>query len=143
MDKVKKQPVVENKNQPTGESVWQDVVNIAKGEKQANGKMLYLSRDLYSLFKNKKMPIELYFDETENDKSVSKIFFNEDGTHKTLIAKDFNKFTNKVLLTALGQVLENFQTKFPYEYRVINDVSPLVMFYIANEKHFQIDTMLN
>ncbi len=53
MDKVKKQPVVEKKNQPTGESVWQDVKNIAKGEKQANGKMLYLSRDLYSLFKNK------------------------------------------------------------------------------------------
>ena len=143
MNKLKKQPVVENTNQPTGESVWQDVKNIAKGEKQANGKMLYLSRDLYSLFKNKKMPVELYFDETENDKSVSKIFFNEDGTHKTLIAKDFGKFTNKVLLTALGQVLENFQTKFPYEYRVINDVAPLVMFYIANEKHFQLDTMLN
>ena len=104
MDKVKKQPVVENKNQPTGESVWQDVKNIAKGEKQANGKMLYLSRDLYSLFKNKKMPIELYFDETENNKSVSKIFFNDDGTHKTLIAKDFNRFTNKVLITALGKV---------------------------------------
>ena len=143
MNKLKKQPVVENKNQPTGESVWQDVVSIAKGEKQANGKMLYLSKDLYSLFKNKKMPIELYFDETENDKSVSKIFFNDDGTHKTLIAKDFNKFTNKVLITALGKVLENFQTKYPYEYRVINDVSPLVMFYIANEKHFNLDTMLN
>ena len=27
--------------------------------------------------------------------------------------------------------------------RVINDVAPLVMFYIANEKHFQLDTMLN
>ena len=143
MNKLKKQPVVENKNQPTGESVWQDVKNIAKGEKQANGKMLYLSRDLYSLFKNKKMPIELYFDETENDKSVEKIFFNEDGTHKTLIAKDFNRFTNKVLLTALGQVLENFEKNFQYEYRVINDVSPLVMFYIANEKHFNLDTMLN
>ena len=77
---------------------------IAKGEKQANGKMLYLSqRVICSLFKNKKMPIELYFDETENDKSVAKIFFNEDGTHKTLIAKDFGKFTSKVLLTALGQ----------------------------------------
>ena len=37
MDKVKKQPVVEKKNQHTGESVWQDVKNIAKGEKQANG----------------------------------------------------------------------------------------------------------
>ena len=143
MNKLKKQPVVENKNQPTGESVWQDVKNIAKGEKQANGKMLYLSRDLYSLFKNKKMPIELYFDETENDKSVEKIFFNEDGTHKTLIAKDFNRFTNKVLLTVLGQVLENFEKNFQYEYRVINDVSPLVMFYIANEKHFNLDTMLN
>ena len=134
---------VSRETQPTGESVWQDVKTIAKGEKQANGKMLYLSKDFYSLFKNKKMPIELYFDETENDKSVSKIFFNDDGTHKTLIAKDFNKFTNKVLITALGQVLENFQTKFPYEYRVINDVSPLVMFYIANEKHFNLDTMLN
>ncbi len=33
MNKVKKQPVVEKKNQPTGESVWQDVKNIAKGEK--------------------------------------------------------------------------------------------------------------
>ena len=147
MDKVKKQAeVVKNvsrETQPTGESVWQDVKNIAKGEKQANGKMLYLSRDLYALYKNKKMPIELYFDETENNKSVEKIFFNDDNTHKTLIAKDFNKFTNKVLLTALGQVLENCQTKFPYEYRVINDVAPLVMFYIANEKHFQLDTMLN
>ena len=147
MDKVKKQSVVEKnvsrETQPTGESVWQDVKNIAKGEKQANGKMLYLSRDLNSLYKNKKMPIELYFDETENDKSVSKIFFNEDGTHKTLIAKDFNKFTNKVLLTALGQPLQDFAGKHPYEYRVINDVSPLVMFYIANEKHFNLDTMLN
>tara|TARA_R110002020_G_C16148275_1_gene762451 strand:+ start:47 stop:1102 length:1056 start_codon:yes stop_codon:yes gene_type:complete len=143
MDKVKKQAVVENKNQPTGESVWQDVVNIAKGEKQANGKMLYLSRDLYSLFKNKKMPIELYFDETENDTSVEKIFFNEDGTHKTLIAKDFSRFTDKVLLTSLGKVLENFKKDFIYEYRVINDVAPLVMFYIANEKHFQLETMLN
>ena len=143
MNKLKKQPVVENKNQPTGESVWQDVKNIAKGEKQANGKMLYLSRDLYSLFKNKKMPIELYFDETENDKSVEKIFFNEDGRHKTLIAKVFNRFTNKVLLTALGQVLENFEKNFQYEYRVINDVSPLVMFYIANEKNLNLDTMLN
>jgi len=143
MDKVKKQPVVENKNQPTGESVWQDVKAIAKGEKQANGKMLYLSRDLYALYKNKKMPIELYFDETENDKSVEKIFFNEDGTHKTLIAKDFSTFTNKVLLTALGQVLENFHKNFLYEYRVINDVAPLVMFYIANEKHFHLETMLN
>ena len=143
MDKLKKQPVVENKNQPTGDSVWHDVVSIAKGEKQANGKMLYLSRDLYALYKNKKMPIELYFDETENDKSVEKIFFNADGTHKTLIAKDFNKFTNKVLITALGQPLQDFHEKNPYEYRVINDVSPLVMFYIANEKHFQLDTMLN
>lgn len=143
MDKVKKQPVVENKNQPTGESVWQDVVNIAKGEKQANGKMLYLSRDLYSLFKNKKMPTELYFDETENDTSVEKIFFNEDGTHKTLIAKDFSRFTDKVLLTSLGKVLENFKKDFIYEYRVINDVAPLVMFYIANEKHFHLETMLN
>ena len=62
MDKVKKQPVVENKNQPTGESVWQDVINIAKGEKTANGKMLYLSRALYALYKNGKMPFELYFD---------------------------------------------------------------------------------
>ena len=134
---------VSRETQLTGESVWKDVVSIAQGEKQANGKMLYLSRDLYALYKNKKMPIELYFDETENNKSVSKIFFNDDGTHKTLIAKDFNRFTNKVLITALGKVFENFTKTFPYEYRVINDVSPLVMFYIANEKHFQIDTMLN
>ena len=143
MDKAKKQPVIENKNQLTGESVWQDVMKIAKGEKQANGKMLYLSRDLYTLFKNGKMPVELYFDETENDKSVEKIFFDDDGTHKTLIAKDFNRFTNKVLITALGKVFENFTKTFPYEYRVINDVAPLVMFYIANEKHFQLETMLN
>ena len=134
---------VSRETQPTGESVWQDVQTIAKGEKQANGKMLYLSRDLYALYKNKKMPIELYFDETENNKSVEKIFFNDDETHKTLIAKDFNKFTNKVLITALGQVFENFTKTFPYEYRVINDVSPLVMFYIANEKHFNLETMLN
>jgi len=129
--------------QPTSESVWSDVQTIAKGEKQANGKMLYLSRDLYALYKNKKMPIELYFDEAENNKSVEKIFFNEDGTHKTLIAKDFGRFTDKVLLTSLGQVLENFRKNFIYEYRVISDVSPLVMFYIANEKHFNLDTMLN
>tara|TARA_R100000234_G_scaffold83634_1_gene53018 strand:+ start:650 stop:1720 length:1071 start_codon:yes stop_codon:yes gene_type:complete len=147
MNISKKQAVVvksvSRETQPTSESVWQDVMNIAKGEKTANGKMLYLSRDLYALYKNGKMPFELYFDETENDKSVEKIFFNSDGTHKTLIAKDFNRFTNKVLITALGKVFENFTKTFPYEYRVINDVAPLVMFYIANEKHFQLDTMLN
>ena len=53
---------VSRETQPTSESVWSDVKTIAKGEKQANGKMLYLSRDLYALYKNKKMPIELYFD---------------------------------------------------------------------------------
>ena len=147
MNISKKQAVVvknvSRETQPTSESVWQDVKNIAKGEKTANGKMLYLSRDLYALYKNGKMPIELYFDKTENDKSVEKIFFNNDNTHKTLIAKDFGRFTDKVLLTSLGQVLENFKKDFIYEYRVINDVAPLVMFYIANEKHFQIDTMLN
>ena len=147
MNISKKQAVVvknvSRETQPTSESVWQDVKNIAKGEKTANGKMLYLSRDLYALYKNGKMPFELYFDETENDKSVEKIFFNSDGTHKTLIAKDFGRFTDRVLLTSLGRVLENFRKNFIYEYRVISDVAPLVMFYIANEKHFDLKTMLN
>ena len=147
MNISKKQAVVvknvSRETQPTSESVWQDVINIAKGEKTANGKMLYLSRDLYALYKNGKMPFELYFDETENDKSVEKIFFNSDCTHKTLIAKDFGRFTDRVLLTSLGRVLENIRKNFIYEYRVINDVAPLVMFYIANEKHFDLKTMLN
>ena len=30
---------VSHETQPTSESVWQDVKNIAKGEKQANGKI--------------------------------------------------------------------------------------------------------
>ena len=38
MNISKKQPVVENKNQPTGESVWQDVKNIAKGENKQMAK---------------------------------------------------------------------------------------------------------
>ena len=65
---------VSRETQPTSESVWSDVKTIAKGEKQANGKMLYLSKDFYSLFKNKKMPIELYFDETEMINQFQKYF---------------------------------------------------------------------
>ena len=40
------------------------------------------------------------------------MFFNIDGTRKTLIAKDFDLFVTQCIIPALGQNLLNFQKDF-------------------------------
>ena len=133
-----KQPQVD-----LAKTTWADVQAVAKGEKIANGKMLFITRNLFSMYKNGRLDVSKYFDKTANDKAVKNIFFDTDNKRKTLIAKDFGQFANLVLIPALGQNLVNFQKEFAYEYRVITDVAPVIMFVIANEQYFNVNDMLN
>jgi|GEM_PF-3814541 hypothetical protein len=137
---------LKKENQPKVDlqkTTWTSVQDVAKSEKQANGKLLYITKNLFSMYKNNQINITKYFDETENDTSVKKIFFNTDGTRKTLIAKDFSLFVDRVLIPAMGQNLENFRKWYLYEYQVLISVSPCFLFLIDNEKHINIDTLLN
>ena len=122
-------------------TTWTEVQEVAKGEIQANGKMLYIFRNFLNMYKQGSLKIDNYFDAKENDKSVQKMFFDNDK-RRTLIAKDFSVFANKVLLPSLNQNLKDFQKEYPYEYRVLVDVAPSVMFGIANVEHFDLSTML-
>ena len=124
-------------------TTWTQVQDVANGEKLANGKMLFITRNLFSMYKNGKLDVSNYFDKTANDKAVKNIFFDADNKRKTLIAKDFGQFANLVLIPALGQNLVNFQKDFAYEYRVLVDVAPAIMFLICNEQYFKVDEMLN
>lgn len=149
MNVQKTQPkVVKNVSRETQPQVdlstttWSLVQDVASGEIKANGKMLYIFKNFLKMYKEKKLPLAKYFDETENDKSVEKIFFNADKTRKTLIAKDFGRFVNLVLIPSLGQNLLNFQKDFPYEYKALEQVSPTVLFGIANIEHLDLDKML-
>ena len=84
-----------NTEKPLSDKTWSMVEEVAKSEIQANGKMLFICKNLLQMNKEKTLKIENYFDEKENDKSIKKMFFNTDGTRKTLIAKDYGVFTNK------------------------------------------------
>ena len=133
-----KQPQVD-----LAKTTWADVQAVAKGEKIANGKMRFITRNLFSMYKNGKLDVSKYFDKTANDKAVKNIFFDTDNKRKTLIAKDFGQFANLVLIPALDQNLVNFQKDFAYEYRVLIDVAPVIMFVMANEQYFNVENMLN
>ena len=133
-----KQPQVD-----LAKTTWADVQAVAKGEKVANGKMLFITRNLFSMYKNGKLDVSKYFDKTANDKAVKNIFFDTDNSRKTLIAKDFGQFTNLVLIPALDQNLVNFQKDFAYEYRVLVDVAPVILFVMVNEQYFNVENMLN
>ena len=81
-------------------TTWTQVQDVAKSERVANGKLLYITRDLFKMYKNGLLPIAKYFDDGVNDTSVKNIFFNM-GKRKTLIAKDFSTFVERVLICGL------------------------------------------
>ena len=74
-------------------TTWTEVQEVAKGEIQANGKMLYIFKNFLNMYKQGSLKIDNYFDAKENDKSVQKMFFDNDK-RRTLIAKDFSVFAN-------------------------------------------------
>ena len=115
---------------------WNMVKSVASNEKSNNGKMLFIAKNTFKMFENGQLDFSNYFDKGENDISSKKIFFTGDDRN-TLIAKDYGKFTNQVLIPAMGQNLADIQAKSPYEYRVLTDVAPLVMFMICNEKYYK------
>ena len=106
MNVAKTQPKVEKNvsRETLSNTTWGLVQDVATSEIKANGKMLYIFRNFLKMYKEKQLPIDKYFDETENDKSVEKILFNADKTRKTLIAKDFGKFVNLVFWSLLSIV---------------------------------------
>ncbi len=133
---------LKTENKPLSQITWNMVEDVAKDEISSIGKMLNISKNLLQMYKDKTLKIENYFDEKENDKSIKKMFFNTDGTRKTLIAKDFGIFTNKVLIPSLEQNLLNFQKDKPYEYRALTEVSPAVMFLLVNMEFLNLEEML-
>ena len=134
-----KKPNAEN----LGQQTWNQIQDVATGEKKANGKMLFICRDTFKMHKAGKLNWTTYFDKGTNDVDYKNAFINGDGTKRTLIAKDFHLFATQVLIPAYGQNLTNFQKDHPYEWWVILQVSPVIMLMIANEQYFKADEMLN
>ena len=121
---------------------WKMVQSVASNEKSNNGRMLYIAKNTFKMFEDGILDFSNYFDKGENDVSARKMFFTGDD-RKTLIAKDFGKFTNQVLVPAMGQNLADIQVKSPYEYRVLTEVSPLIMFMICNADIYKNGDFLN
>jgi hypothetical protein len=121
---------------------WDMVKSVASNEKSNNGRMLYIAQNTFKMFENNQLDFSNYFDKSANDTSANKIFFDAEE-RKTLIAKDYGKFTNQVLVPAMGQNLADIQVKSPYEYRVLTDVSPLIMFMICNADVYKNGEFLN
>ena len=126
-----------------GQQTWNQIQDVATGEKKANGKMLFICRDTFKMHKAGKLNWTTYFDKGTNDVDYKNAFINGDGTKRTLIAKDFHIFATQVLIPAYGQNLTNFQKDHPYEWWGILQVSPVIMLMIANEQYFKADEMLN
>ena len=126
-----------------GQQTWNQIQDVATGQKKANGKMLFICRDTFKMHKAGKLNWATYFDKGTNDVDYKNAFINGDGTKRTLIAKDFHIFATQVLIPAYGQNLTNFQKDHPYEWWVILQVSPVIMLMIANEQYFKADEMLN
>ena len=120
---------------------WKDVQAVAQNEIKSNGKMLYIFRHFLKLHEMKKLEIKNYFEDSENEKTLNKILFDLDGNRKTLIAKDFDRFCNLVLIPSINQNLKNFQAEKPYEYKVLQQVSPAVLFGLANRVHLDLVSM--
>ena len=125
------------------QKTWTLVQDVASSEKSANGKMLFISRNLFQLFLDNKMDFQNYFGKEANDIRPESIFFEGNGQRKTLIAKDYSLFTNQVIIPALGQNLADVQKHNPYEYRVMIEATPLVMFLINNSKTYKGTNFLN
>ena len=139
LDKTKK---VDPKKVDLQSETWDMVKSVASNEKSNNGKMLYIARNTFKMFEDGLLDFSNYFDKGENDISARKIFFSGDD-RKTLIAKDYGKFTSQVIVPAMGQNLADIQKNNPYEFRVLTDVTPLVMFMICNADVYKNGDFLN
>lgn len=138
-EEVKKEVSIKN---DTSIKTWAMVQDVANSEIKANGKMLYIFKNFMKMYEDQQLDVSKYFDEKANDKNLSSILFDTSGERKTLIAKDFSTFTNKVLIPSLGQNLLNFQKDFGYEYKALEQISPVVLFGLANRKWLDLDKML-
>ncbi len=69
--------------QSLSSKTWAMVQDVASNEKKANGQMLFISKNMFDLYRKGKMPINQYFGEKINDADPMNMFFNTDGTRKT------------------------------------------------------------
>ena len=139
---IKEPKKVDPKKVDLQSETWNMVKSVASNEKSNNGKMLYIARNTFKMFENGKLDFSNYFDKSENDISARKIFFSGDD-RKTLIAKDYGKFTSQVIVPAMGQNLADIQKNNPYEFRVLTEVTPLIMFMICNADIYKNGDFLN
>ena len=122
-----------------GNQTWTLVQDVANSEVKSLSKMFDIFRNFLKMFDNNSLNISNYFDEKANDKSLKSMFYGIDGKRKTLIAKDFGVFLNRVLIPALNQNLKDFQKDFYYEYKALESISPVVMFGISERKFIDLD----
>ena len=131
------------KAQSLSSKTWTMVQDVATNERKANGTLLFISKNMFDLFRDGKMPINQYFGEKINNADPMNMFFNIDGSRKTLIAKDYGLFVTQCMIPALDQNLNDFQKNHPYEFNVLTQVSPVVMFLICNHEIYEKGNFLN
>lgn len=139
------QQEVEKQVKKTKAETWKDVQAVAQSEITSNGKMLYIFRNFLKLYEMEELQLKGYYSENtnlDNSQILEKIVFGSDNKRRTLIAKDFSIFCDKVLIGGLGQNVHNFQVENPFEYRVLQQISPAVLFGLANRVHLDLDKML-
>jgi len=122
---------------------WTMVQDVATNERKANGQMLFICKNMFDLFRDGKMPINQYFGEKINNANPMNMFFDIDGKRKTLIAKDYGLFVTQCMIPALDQNLNDFQKNHPYEFSVLTQASPVVMFLICNHTVYEKGNFLN
>jgi len=131
------------KAQSLSNKTWTMVQDVATSEHKLNGSMLFICKNMFDLFRDGKMPIDHYFGEKINDTDPMNMFFNHDGSRKTLIAKDYGLFVTQCMIPALDQNLNDFQKNHPYEFNVLTQASPVVMFLICNHTIYEKGNFLN
>ena len=131
------------KAQSLSNKTWTMVQDVATNERKANGTMLFICKNMFDLFKDGKMPINQYFGEKINNADPMNMFFDVDGRRKTLIAKDFGLFVTQCMIPSLDQNLNDFQKNHPYEFNVLTQASPVVMFLICNHTIYEKGNFLN
>ena len=72
------------KGQSLSNKTWAMVQDVASNEKKANGSLLFISKNMFDLFREGKMPINQYFGEKINDADPMNMFFNSDGTRNSV-----------------------------------------------------------
>ena len=141
--KIKDTKKVDKKETDLSTKTWNMVQEVATNEKKVNGQMLYICKNTFDIFKNGNMEIAPYFGEKVNNVDPANMFFNTDGSRKTLIAKDFDLFVTQCIIPALGQNLNDFQKNHPYEYAVLKQASPVVRFMICNHATYSTSVIVD